>query len=85
MIQQTLTFLKTRRTALLFTGLVFAVCLYGTAMDLVDVDGDLIVFTLGLAVLLVTPLDRPNRSRGDYTFLVLREFDRDVDGIVFPD
>ena len=30
-------------------------------------------------------LDRPNRSRGDYTFLVLREFDRDVDGIVFPD
>ena len=54
LIQQTLIFLKTRRTALLFTALVFGVCLYGTAMDLVDVDGDLIVFTVGLSILLVT-------------------------------
>ena len=63
LIQQTLTFLKTRRTVLLFTALVFAVCLYGTAMDLVDVDGDLIVFTLGLSVLLVThSIDRTGHA-----------------------
>ena len=53
LIQQTLTFLKTRRTVLLFMALIFAVCLYGTAMDLVDLAEDLIVFTLGLSVLLV--------------------------------
>ena len=54
LIQQTLTFLETRRTVLLFMALIFAVCLYGTAMDLADLDEDLIVFTLGLSVLLVT-------------------------------
>ena len=54
LIQQSLTFLKTRRTVLLFMALIFAVCLYGTAMDLVNLDEDLIVFTLGLSVLLVT-------------------------------
>ena len=51
LIQQTVTFLKTRRTALLFTALLFGVCFYGTAMDLLDLDEDLIAFTLGLSVL----------------------------------
>ncbi len=54
LIQQTLIFLKTRRTVLLFMTLFFAVWLYGTAMDLVDLDEDLIFVTLGLSVLLAT-------------------------------
>ena len=54
MVQQSLTFLKTRRTALLFTALLFGVCFYGTAMDLLELDQDLIEFTLGLSVLVVS-------------------------------
>ncbi len=63
LIQQTLTFLKTGRSVLLFMALIFAVCLYGTAMDLVDLDEDLIVFTLGLSVLLATySIDRTRHA-----------------------
>ena len=63
LIQQTLTFLKMRRTVLLFMALIFGVCLYGTAMDLADLDEDLIVFSLGLSVLLVTySIDRTRHA-----------------------
>jgi hypothetical protein len=63
MIQQTLIFLKTRRTVLLFMSLIFAVSFYGTAMDLFDLDEDLIAFTLGLSVLLVThSIDRTRHA-----------------------
>ena len=64
LIQQTLIFLKTGRTVLLFTALVFGLCLYATALDLIDLDEDLTVFTLGLSVLLVTySIDRtPHRA-----------------------
>jgi len=63
LIQQTLIFLKTRRTVLLFMSLIFAVSFYGTAMDLFDLDEDLIAFTLGLSVLLVThSIDRTRHA-----------------------
>lgn len=63
LIQQGLTFFTTRRTVLLFTALVFAVILYGTAMDLADLDEDLIFFSLGLSVLLVTySIDRTRHA-----------------------
>ncbi len=63
MIQQTLIFLKTRRTVLLFMSLIFAVSFYGTAMDLFDLDEDLIASTLGLSVLLVThSIDRTRHA-----------------------
>jgi hypothetical protein len=63
LIQQALAFVATRRTALLFTALVFGVCLYGTAMDLADLDEDLIFFTLGLSVLLVAySIDRTRHA-----------------------
>jgi hypothetical protein len=54
LIQQGLIFLKTGRTVLLFTSLIFGAWLFGTAMDLLDLDGDLIFFTLGLSLLFVT-------------------------------
>lgn len=54
LVQQLLVFFKTKRTVLLFTGLLFASAFYGTALDLIDLDEDLIFFTLGLSVLLVT-------------------------------
>ena len=63
LIQQTLTFLKTRRTVLLFIVLIFAVCLYGTVMDLMDLDEDLVFFALGLSVLLVSySIDRTRHA-----------------------
>ena len=63
LIQQTLTFLKTRRTVLLFMVLIFAVCLYGTVMDLMDLDEDLVFFALGLSVLLVSySIDRTRHA-----------------------
>ena len=63
MIQQTLIFLKNRRTVLLFMSLIFAMSFYGTAMDLFDLDEDLIAFTLGLSVLLVThSIDRTRHA-----------------------
>ena len=72
LIQQTLIFLKTRRTVLVFTALVFGVCLYGTALDLIDLDEDLIVFTLGLSVLLVAySIDRtPHRAITPFWYFV---------------
>ena len=54
LIQQCVTFLKTGRTTLLLTTLIFGVCAYGVSLDLLDLDGDLIVCTLGLSVLFVT-------------------------------
>ncbi|MDA1313511.1 MAG: DUF2157 domain-containing protein [Acidobacteria bacterium] len=54
LIQQALIFLKTRRTALLFMTLIFGTWLYGTAMDMLDLDEDLIVFSLGLSVFFVS-------------------------------
>ncbi len=54
LVQQTLAFIKLRRTVLVFAALVFAVCFYGTSMDLMDVDEDLIVFSIGLSLLCVT-------------------------------
>ena len=63
LIQQTLIFLKTRRTVLLFMTLFFAVWLWGTAMDLLDMDEDLIFVTLGLAALMVTySIDRTRHA-----------------------
>ena len=63
LIQQALTFLKTRRTVLLFMSLIFAVSFYGTAMDLFDLDEDLIGFTLGVSVLLVSySIDRTRHA-----------------------
>ena len=53
LVQQTVTFLKTKRTILLFTSLVFGVCAYGVAMDLAGLEYDLIFGTVGLAVLFV--------------------------------
>lgn len=54
LVQQLLIFMKTQRTVLLFMALLFASGFYGTALDLIGLDEDLIVFTLGLSVLLVT-------------------------------
>ena len=54
LIQQALMFLKTRRTVLLFMSLIFGAWFCGTVMDLLELDGDLIVFTLGLSLLFVT-------------------------------
>ena len=54
LVQQGLAFLKTRRTVLLFMTLFFGLWLWGTAMDLLDMDEDLIFVTLGLAALMVT-------------------------------
>ncbi len=72
LIQQVLIFLKTRRTVLLFTTLVFGVCLYGTALDLIDLDEDLIIFSLGLSLLLVTySIDRtPHRGMTPFWYFV---------------
>jgi len=53
LIQQILTFLNTRRSVLLFMALFFGAWLYGTAMDLLELDEDLIAFTVGLSILLV--------------------------------
>ncbi len=54
LVQQGAIFWTTRRTALLFLTLCFAICFCGTAMDLIGLDGDLIVFTLGASVLLLS-------------------------------
>ncbi len=54
LIQQCVTFLKTGRTTLLLSTLLFGVCAYGVSLDLLDLDGDLIACTLGLSVLFVT-------------------------------
>ena len=52
--QQLLTFLKTKRTALLFATLCFAALLYATAMDLAALEEDLTLFTIGLSGLFVS-------------------------------
>lgn len=63
LIQQTLAFSKLRRTVLVFAALVFGVCFYGTGMDLIDLDEDLIVFTVGLSLLSVTyAIDRTRHA-----------------------
>ena len=63
LIQQTLAFSKLRRTVLVFAALVFGICFYGTGMDLIDVDEDLIVFTVGLSLLTVTyAIDRTRHA-----------------------
>jgi len=54
LVQQLLVFFKTTRTVLLFMALLFASGFYGTALDLIGLDEDLNIFTLGLSVLLVT-------------------------------
>ena len=63
LIQQLVTFFKTRRTVLLFMSLIFAVGFCGTAMDLLDLDEDLTGFTLGVSVLLVSySIDRTRHA-----------------------
>lgn len=71
-IQQILVFAKTRRTVLLFTSLWFGSWFCGTAMDLIGLDEDLIVFTLGTSTLLVTySIDRgPHRSITGFWYFV---------------
>jgi hypothetical protein len=53
LVQQTLAFFSKRLTSLLFMSIFFALVFYATAMDLIDVDSDLIVFGLGLSMLFV--------------------------------
>lgn len=50
-VQQGLVFWKTRRSTLLFTTVVFALWCFGTALDLLDMDGDAIAVLLGLSTL----------------------------------
>ena len=62
-VQQILTFVKLRRSALLFLSLIFAVCFYGVSLDLLDLDEDLIAFTIGLSSLSVTySIDRTRHA-----------------------
>ena len=54
LIQQGVTFWNNGRTTLLFLTLCFAICFCATAMDLIGLGGELIVFTLGGSVLLLS-------------------------------
>jgi hypothetical protein len=49
--QQTLAFLSKKVTSLLFMSIVFGLWFYATAMDLMDLDIDLIALALGLSML----------------------------------
>lgn len=53
LVQQTLAFFSKRLASLLFMSIVFGLWFYATAMDLIDVDADLIAFGLGLAMLFI--------------------------------
>ena len=53
LVQQTLAFFSKKVTSLLFMSIVFGLWFYATAMDLMDVDEDLIAFGLGLSMLFV--------------------------------
>ena len=54
LLQQGATFWNTGRTTLLFLTLCFAIWFCATAMDLIGLDGDLITFTLGGSLLLLS-------------------------------
>ena len=54
LVQQGMTFWNTGRTTLLFLTLCFAIWFCATAMDLIGLDADLQVFTLGGSVLLLS-------------------------------
>jgi hypothetical protein len=54
LIQQGLVFWKTRRTALLFTTLVFGTFAVGIALDVLDADEDLIFLILGISTILIS-------------------------------
>jgi hypothetical protein len=63
LIQQLLVFFKTKRSVLLFMALLFGSAFDGTALDLLGLDEDLIFFTLGLSVLLVSyAIDRTRHA-----------------------
>jgi hypothetical protein len=53
LVQQTLAFFGKKLASLLFTSILFGLGFYATAMDLMDVDVDVIAFGLGLSMLLV--------------------------------
>jgi len=50
-IQQSAIFWKYRDTTLLFTSVFFALCFFGTALDWLNVDGELIALTLGASTI----------------------------------
>jgi hypothetical protein len=54
LFQQGLVFWKTKRTALLFTTLVFGTTTAGIGLDLLDADEDLIFLILGVSVILLS-------------------------------
>ncbi len=54
LIQQGLVFWKTRRTALLFTTLVFGTTAVGIGLDVLDADEDLIFLILGISIILLS-------------------------------
>ena len=53
LVQQTLAFFSKKLTSLLFMSIFFALVFYATAMELIDLDADLIAFGLGLSMLFV--------------------------------